>query len=79
MEEGHGGGTRLEDDKHRCLYIGTPWEAEVVADRHDVEEFKEAPRTIGHVLSVRALVDPFGFLALGCFVLQGLMAFLVVC
>jgi hypothetical protein len=55
-------GTRSEDDQHRCLYVGTPWEAEVVADRHDVEEFKEASRTIGSVLSVRALVDLLRFL-----------------
>jgi hypothetical protein len=75
MEEG----TRSEDDQHQCLYVGTPWEAEVVADRRNVEEFKEALRTIGRMLSVRALVDPFGFLALGRSVLQGLMAFLVVC
>jgi hypothetical protein len=44
-----------EDDAHWCLYVGTPWEAEVVTDRHDVEEFKEASRTIGHVLLVRVL------------------------
>jgi hypothetical protein len=72
-------GTRSEDNQHWCLYVGTPWEAEVVADRRDVEEFKEVSRTIGRVLSVRALVDPFEFLALGRSVLQGLMAFLLVC
>jgi hypothetical protein len=49
----------LEDDQHRCLYVGTPWEAEVVAVRHDVEELKEASRTIGHVLSVRTLCRSF--------------------
>jgi hypothetical protein len=38
MEEG----TRSENDQHRCLYVGTPWEAEVVADRRDLDEFKEA-------------------------------------
>jgi hypothetical protein len=47
------GGARVEDDLHRCLYVGTPWEVEVVADRRDVEEFKEACCTIGCVLSVR--------------------------
>jgi hypothetical protein len=46
MEEG----SRSEDDQHQCLYVGTPWEAEIVADRHDVEEFKEASRTIGPLL-----------------------------
>jgi hypothetical protein len=25
------GGARAENNLHRCLYIGTPWEAEVVA------------------------------------------------
>jgi hypothetical protein len=64
---------------HQCLYIGTPWEAEVIADRHDVEEFKEASDTIGRVVSVRALVKPFEYLALGCPVPQGLMAVLLVC
>jgi hypothetical protein len=47
---------------HRCLYVGTPWEAEVIADRRDVEEFKEASRATGRVLSVRALVELFDFL-----------------
>jgi hypothetical protein len=58
MEEG----TRSKDDQHQCLYVGTPWEAEVVADRHDAEEFKEESRTIGRVLSIRALVDLLRFL-----------------
>jgi hypothetical protein len=71
MEEG----TRSEGDQYRCLYVSTPWEAEVVTDRRDVEEFKEASRTIGRVLSVRALVNSFEFLALGRYVLQGMMAF----
>jgi hypothetical protein len=45
----------MEDDAHRCLYVGTLWEAEVVADRCGVEEFKEVSCTIGRVLSVRVL------------------------
>jgi hypothetical protein len=49
------GGARMEDDAHRCLYVGTLWEAEVVADRCGVEEFKEVSCTIGRVLSVRVL------------------------
>jgi hypothetical protein len=49
------GCTRVEDDAHTCPYVGTPWKAEVVANRHDVDEFKEAARTIGRVLSVRVL------------------------
>jgi hypothetical protein len=72
-------GARSEDDQDWCLYVGTPWEAQVIADRRDLEEFKEASRTIGRVMSVRALVDPFGFLALGCSAPQGLMARLLVC
>jgi hypothetical protein len=48
-------GARSEDDQHRCLYVGTPWEAEVVADRRDMEEFKEASHMIGRVVSVRTL------------------------
>jgi hypothetical protein len=47
------GGARAEDDAHRCLYVDTSWEAEVVTDRHDVEEFKEASCMIGRVLPVR--------------------------
>jgi hypothetical protein len=53
MEEG----TRSEDDQHWCLYVVTPWEAEVVADRRDLDEFKEASHVIGRMLSVRALVE----------------------
>jgi hypothetical protein len=71
-------GTQSEDDQHRHLYVGTPWEAEVVANRRDVEEFKEASPTIGRVLSGRALANLFEFLAFGRTVLQGLIAFLLV-
>jgi hypothetical protein len=49
------GGAHVEDDAHWCLYVSTPWEAEVVADRRDVDEFKEASRTIERVLAVRVL------------------------
>jgi hypothetical protein len=55
-------GTQSEDDQHRCLYSGTPWEAKVVADRHDLDEFKEASHAIGRVLTVWALVDLLRFL-----------------
>jgi hypothetical protein len=57
MEEG----IRSEDDQHRCLYIGTPWEAEVVTNRCDLDEFKEALQTIGRMLSVRTLLDLLRF------------------
>jgi hypothetical protein len=58
MEEG----ARSVDDQDLCLYAGTPWEAEVVTDRRDLETFKEAARTIGSVLLVRALDDLLRFL-----------------
>jgi hypothetical protein len=58
MEEG----ARSEDDQDRCLYVGTPWEAEVVIDRRDLDEFKEAARTIDRVLLVRAIVELLRFL-----------------
>jgi hypothetical protein len=54
----------VEDDAHQCLYVGTLWEAEVITDRRDVEEFKEVPRTIGCVLLVRVLSQAPKFLAL---------------
>jgi hypothetical protein len=57
-------GARSEDDQHRCLYIGTPWEAEVVDDRRDLDEFKEASCVIGCVLLVEGLVDLLKFLLL---------------
>jgi hypothetical protein len=58
MEEG----TRSVDDEDRCLYAGTPWAAEVVTDRRDLETFKEVARMIGSVLLVRTLVDLLRFL-----------------
>jgi hypothetical protein len=45
-----------------CLYAGTPWEAEVVTDRRDLEAFKEATRTIGVVLLVRTFTARLWFL-----------------
>jgi hypothetical protein len=64
----------VEDVAHRCLYIGTPWEEEVVSDRRDVDEFKEASRTIGRVLSIRLLAFILGIFALGRGSLQGLIS-----
>jgi hypothetical protein len=49
------GGARVEDDAHQCLYVDTSWEAEVVADHRDVDEFKEMSHTIRRVLAVRVL------------------------
>jgi hypothetical protein len=46
----------MEDDAHRCLYIGTPWAEEAIADHHDVDEFKEASRMIGWVLLCRGIL-----------------------
>jgi hypothetical protein len=50
------------DDEDRCLYVGTPWEAEVVTDRRDLEKFKEAAHTIGTMLLVRILAKFLLFL-----------------
>jgi hypothetical protein len=66
------GGARMEDDLHRCLYLGTLWEEEVVADRRDVDDFKEASLTIRRVLSVRVLDRALDFLALGRFIPQSI-------
>jgi hypothetical protein len=51
------------------------WEEEVVADRRDVDEFKEAWRTIGRVLLVRVLAWVLEILALGRGILQVLYLF----
>jgi hypothetical protein len=58
MEEG----TRSVDDQDRCLYVGTPREAEVVTDRRDLDDFKDEARTIERCLLVRTLVDLLRFL-----------------
>jgi hypothetical protein len=50
------------DDEDRCFYADTPWEAEVVTDRQDVEMFKEAAGTIRTVLLVRTLAEFLWFL-----------------
>jgi hypothetical protein len=50
------------NDEDRCLYAGTPWEAEVVTDRRDLETFKEVVHMIGTVLLVRTLADFLRFL-----------------
>jgi hypothetical protein len=50
------------NDEDRCLYAGTPWEAEVVTDRRDLETFKEAAHTIGTMLLVRTLAKFLWFL-----------------
>jgi hypothetical protein len=47
------GGARTEDDGDRCLYVGTLWEEDVTADRRDIDDFKEASRTIGHTITVK--------------------------
>jgi hypothetical protein len=55
-------GMEAVNDEDRCLYAGTPWEAEVVTDRQDLETFKEVARTIETVLLVRTLVEFLWFL-----------------
>jgi hypothetical protein len=44
----------LDNDNDRCLYVGTPWENDVIADHRDIDNFKKVPRTIAWTLSVRA-------------------------
>jgi hypothetical protein len=55
-------GMEVVNDEDRCLYTGTPWEAEVITDRRDLETFKEAASTIGTVLLVRTLAEFLRFL-----------------
>jgi hypothetical protein len=50
------------NDEDRCLYAGTPWEAEVVTNRENLEMLKEVARTIGTVLLVRTLAELLWFL-----------------
>jgi hypothetical protein len=52
-------GMEAVNDEDRCLYTGTPWEAEVVTDRRNLEKFKEAAHTIDTVLLVRVLAKFF--------------------
>jgi hypothetical protein len=47
------------NDEDRCLYAGTPWEAEVITDHRDLEKFKEAAHAIGTMLLVRVLAKFF--------------------
>jgi hypothetical protein len=48
-------GMEAMDYEDRCLYASTPWEAEVITDRRDLEKFKEAAHTISTMLLVRIL------------------------
>jgi hypothetical protein len=50
------------NDEDRCLYVGTPWEAEVITNRRDLETFKEAACTIRTMLLVRTLAKFLWFL-----------------
>jgi hypothetical protein len=50
------------NDEDWYLYTGTPWEAEVVTDRCDLETFKEVAHTIRTVLLVRTLAKFLWFL-----------------
>jgi hypothetical protein len=43
------------NDEDRCVYAGTPWEAEVVTNCRDLEKFREAAHTISTMLLVRIL------------------------
>jgi hypothetical protein len=55
-------GMEVVNDEDWCLYTGTPWEAEVVTDRRDLEKFKVAVHTIDTVLLVRILAKFLLFL-----------------
>jgi hypothetical protein len=73
-------GARTKDDIDRCLYIGTPWDDDVTADRRDVDDFKEASRTIGRILTVMIRVSMLQSLSLIPAILQGLRSkFLCFC
>jgi hypothetical protein len=71
------GGTNIGGDDHKCLFIGTPWENNVIADCRDVDGFKQASRTIGHVLAVMIHVLMLQSLSLIPIILQGLRSNLV--
>jgi hypothetical protein len=51
-----------------------PWEEEVAADHRDVDDFKEASRTIGNVLSIRISVWVLQILSFSLGVLKGLIS-----
>jgi hypothetical protein len=51
-------GMESVNDENWCLYAGTPWEAEVVTNRRDLETFKESARTIRTVLLVWTFTIP---------------------
>jgi hypothetical protein len=46
-------GMEAVNDEDRCLYASTPWEAEVVTDKEDLEKFRVAVQTIRTMLLVR--------------------------
>jgi hypothetical protein len=46
-------GMEAVNNEDRCLYAGTPWEAEVVTDKEDLEKFRAVAQTIGTVMLVR--------------------------
>jgi hypothetical protein len=47
------GGANVEDDNDLCLYIEVLLEDDIVADRRDMDDFKEASRTIAGSLTLR--------------------------
>jgi hypothetical protein len=58
------GGMSIEGDDDKFLYARTSWENDVVADRRDVDDFKEVSRTIARTLSVRAQTCLYVFYSL---------------
>jgi hypothetical protein len=47
------GSANVEEENGRCLYVGAPWEDDVITDRSDVDDFKEVSWTIVRTLAVR--------------------------
>jgi hypothetical protein len=66
------GGARAKDDGDQCLYVGTPWEGDVIIDCRDVDDFKEVSHTIGCTLSVRTWALILQSLSLISSILQAL-------
>jgi hypothetical protein len=66
------GGANVEDDKDWCMYVGTPWENDTITDRRDVDDFKEASRTIARTLAVRTCTLILQLLSFVQSVLRGL-------
>jgi hypothetical protein len=65
QEQQAGGASRPRDEEEddRCLYVGTPWEDDVIADRRDIDEFKAVHQTIARTLLISSQHRPYCFSA----------------